>query len=322
MPDNTHPLVTIAIPTYNRADSYLKVALQCAIDQTYRHIEIIVSDNCSTDHTEKVVKSFPDNRIRYFKQAENIGSNNNCNFCLEQARGEYFMLLFDDDVIDRDFIEACVDAMPQNRKVGVILTGAREIDEYGRTRGECQNRAKGSSIEEFFLDWFANNTPLYLCSTLYYTHGLREIGGFYSKTNRYQDVVATAKLMAKYRRADVPAVKAGFRRHSANLGSSVDITSWCEDSLYLLRVLCALNPSANSLLERRGMAYFCKSNFRRASRIKHWPKRMMAYWAVSQRLNHSYSLTRFLYDKNIRPRVRACTRKMQQFIPGIWKPVG
>lgn len=50
------PLVTIAIPTYNRADGFLKQALQSAINQTYYYLEIIVSDNCSTDTTETIVK--------------------------------------------------------------------------------------------------------------------------------------------------------------------------------------------------------------------------------------------------------------------------
>ena len=97
MHNRYEPKVTIAIPTYNRADDYLKQTLKSALNQTYENIEIIVSDNCSTDNTEAVVNSFNDSRIRYFRQQENIGANNNFNFCLKQAKGEYFLLLLDDD---------------------------------------------------------------------------------------------------------------------------------------------------------------------------------------------------------------------------------
>jgi glycosyltransferase involved in cell wall biosynthesis len=45
------PLVTIAIPTYNRANGYLRHALRSALDQTYRELEIFISDNCSADET-------------------------------------------------------------------------------------------------------------------------------------------------------------------------------------------------------------------------------------------------------------------------------
>ena len=90
---DTHPLVTIAIPTYNRADAYLEQALKSAVGQTYTNLEIIVADNCSIDHTETVVKKFSDQRIRYVRHKKNIGANNNFNYCVKQANGIYFLLL-------------------------------------------------------------------------------------------------------------------------------------------------------------------------------------------------------------------------------------
>ena len=93
-------LVSIGIPTYNRANSYLRYSLRSAVSQTYKNIEIIVSDNCSSDNTESVVREFNDPRIRYYRQEGNIGPVRNRNFCLEQSQGQYFLLLFDDDVID------------------------------------------------------------------------------------------------------------------------------------------------------------------------------------------------------------------------------
>ena len=311
------PVVSIAMPTYNRADSYLKEAIQSALNQTYQNFEIIVSDNCSSDETEAVVKSFHDNRIRYFKQTTNIGAKNNINFCLGQARGKYFQLLFDDDVIDPDFLETCINAIPPHADVGVVLTGAREIDGTGKIIGECQNQAKGSSVDSFFLDWFAQRTTLYLCSTLYRTQGLREIGGFQSKTNNYLDVVATAKLMAKYPRVDVPAVKASFRRHGTNLSSSVNIEAWCEDSLYLLEVLCELAPSQRAVLTREGMPHFCKANFVTASRTKGLAKRLRAYWTVSQRFNHCYSWAKWFYGRYIISKARYYKRRIWQRLRGI-----
>jgi len=64
MVNNVHPLVTIAIPTYNRADGYLREALASALNQTYQNIEIIVSDNCSTDNSEAFIRGISDQRIR------------------------------------------------------------------------------------------------------------------------------------------------------------------------------------------------------------------------------------------------------------------
>ena len=291
------PLVTIAIPTYNRANAYLPQALESVFNQTYQNLEIIVADNCSTDETEQVVRAFDDPRLRYVKQPNNIGAFNNWSFCLDQARGAYLQFLFDDDLIDPDFIEVCMTAAGGKGDIGVILTGAREIDEQGRPFWECENLPVGDSVEDFFLGWFANRSPLYLCSTIYNTKGLREVGGFRSKTNMYVDVVSTARLMAKYGRIDVREVKASFRRHRANMGSSSPIREWCEDSVFLLDLLWHSAATKKDLLAKEGNRYFCKRNYTRAARIKAPLRRMQAYWTVYQSFNYVYSPAAFLYQK-------------------------
>ena len=108
MPSSDTPLVTIAIPTYNRADSFLKGAIICALKQTYKDTEILMSNNSSTDDTDEVVKSFNDPRIRYIKQENNIGPNNNFNFCINEARGKYFLLVLYVARVASEFIKTCI----------------------------------------------------------------------------------------------------------------------------------------------------------------------------------------------------------------------
>jgi glycosyltransferase involved in cell wall biosynthesis len=100
-------LVSVGIPTYNRPDG-LRRTLECITRQTYQNLEIIVSDNCSPGlKTEAVVREFmaKDPRIKYYRQAENLGASNNFKFVLEKATGEYFMWAADDDEWDLDYIE-------------------------------------------------------------------------------------------------------------------------------------------------------------------------------------------------------------------------
>jgi glycosyltransferase involved in cell wall biosynthesis len=162
-----YPLVTIGIPTYNRADSYLRQALESAVKQTYQNIEIVVSDNCSSDDTETLVKNFEDPRIRYFKQTENIGAYKNFNFCLQQANGTYFLILSDDDLIDNDFIDVCMKAANYSTDIGIIRTGTRIIDSQGGVVHTYTNDAAGLSTEEFFRGWFVSKTAFYPCSSLF-----------------------------------------------------------------------------------------------------------------------------------------------------------
>lgn len=295
-----HPLVTIAIPTYNRANAYLPQALESVFKQTYQNLDIIVADNCSTDDTERVVRAYDDPRLRYMKHSNNIGAFNNWSFCLEQARGTYLQFLFDDDLIDPDFIEVCMAAVDGRVDVGVILTGAREIDEHGKPFWQCENLADGDSVEDFFLGWFANRSPHYLCSTIYNTNGLREVGGFRSKTNMYVDVVSTARLMAKYGRIDVREVKASFRRHRANMGSSRHIREWCEDSVFLLDLLCQSAATRKDSLAKEGNRYFCKRHYPKVLGLPSLFQRIQGYWTVYRTFNYAYSPAAFLYQKALR----------------------
>lgn len=298
------PLVTIGIPTYNRADGYLRQTLKSALGQSWPHIEIIIADNCSSDRTEELVAGFKDPRIRYFKHSENIGANNNFNFCVEQARGAYFLLLHDDDLIDADFIEACMNSLEPGREVGIIRTGTRLIDAEGTVRKEVPNEVGGLSTTEFLLGWFERRTALYMCSTLFNTDRLRDIGGFSSKTNLYQDVVAEVKLAARFGRKDVREVKASFRRHDDNRGSAARTMAWCEDSLYLLDVMCGVVPPAQrGSLRRKGMIYFCRKCYRNASGIKSPIRRIAAYWQVFRAFEFHYSPFAFAYRRRVAPKL-------------------
>jgi glycosyltransferase involved in cell wall biosynthesis len=277
---DTRPLVTIAIPTYNRADAYLKQAIQSALDQTYPNLEIIVSDNCSTDNTESVVKRFYDCRIRYFRHEKNIGANNNFNYCVEQAQGAYFLLLHDDDLIDSDFIDVSMRAVSYKPDVGLIRTGTRKINSEGKVILERKNFAGGLSIPDFFLSWFLNKTPMYLCSTLFNSEKLKSIGGFGSKHNLFQDVLAEAILATKFGRIDVEDIKASFRNHPLQHTHAAQITAWCEDSLILLDTICYLAPEKKRMIKIEGLKFFSNRNYRLASRIESPFQRYLSYITI------------------------------------------
>lgn len=314
MTNISYPLVTIGIPTYNRASGYLKDALRSTINQTYPNIEIIVSDNCSTDNTESVVKSFLDSRIKYFKQEQNIGANNNFNFCLEKSQGDYFLLLHDDDLIDADFVEICMNSLG-NAQVGIIRTGTRVIDENGKEKGRTPNIVKGYSTENFFSSWFLRKTAFYSCSTLFNTRYLKQLGGFKSKTNLFQDVAALVRLAALYGRVDVPDVKASFRRHGSNAGASSASTAykWSEDSLYLLDLMCFLAPNQADVIKKQGLPYLCSKCYRYIPAIHSPIERWKVYLQIYKQFEYSYSPIRYFCAQQIQ-NAKRLGRKVMGFL--------
>lgn len=116
------PLVSVGIPCYNRPDG-LKRTLDCILGQTYKNLEIIISDNCSQNPEMKIIGETycsRDERIRYIRQPENKGALNNFKFVLKEAKGEYFMWAADDDEWLPEFIEANVNNI---KDAGSCFTG-------------------------------------------------------------------------------------------------------------------------------------------------------------------------------------------------------
>lgn len=105
--ENALPLVSVGIPTFNRPESLRRVLMEMA-QQTYKNLEIIVSDNASPgNETENVVREIMqyDSRVKYFKQLKSNGPLFNFQFVLDQANGEYFIWAADDDWHKQTFVE-------------------------------------------------------------------------------------------------------------------------------------------------------------------------------------------------------------------------
>lgn len=125
------PIVTIAIPTYNRA-AFLEVALGSALDQTYENLEVIVLDNCSDDRTAHVVSSFRDERLTYCRNESNIGPHANLTACLKAGTSDFVAILQDDDVMLPTNIEKKLSTLLEHNNAVLAHSAFQFIDERGR----------------------------------------------------------------------------------------------------------------------------------------------------------------------------------------------
>jgi glycosyltransferase involved in cell wall biosynthesis len=133
-PTNLQPgLVSIGVPVYNGA-KYLRGALDALLDQDYRDLEIIISDNASEDGTEAICREFAarDNRIRYYRAEKNQGPFWNYVYVYEIARGEYFMWAAHDDLRHPQNVSRCVAELERNPRALFCCTGVKFIDADGR----------------------------------------------------------------------------------------------------------------------------------------------------------------------------------------------
>ena len=112
-------LISVAIPAYDQPE-YLERALKSLLQQSYRPIEVIVSDDNSPQCLSALVSGFSlieeaGFQIKYFKQSENLGYYWNLEFAAKQASGNYLLMLDHDDwIIDRNYFKFCIEEMEQN----------------------------------------------------------------------------------------------------------------------------------------------------------------------------------------------------------------
>ncbi len=106
------PRVSICVPAYNHG-RFLRAAIESALAQTWADLEVVVSDNCSTDETSDVVRAFAgrDTRVRYEPAPAHLGMAENFNRCLALARGEYVKYLCADDILEARCVERLVAAL-------------------------------------------------------------------------------------------------------------------------------------------------------------------------------------------------------------------
>jgi hypothetical protein len=106
------PIVSIGIPTYNRAGS-VERAIRSALSQSHAAIEIVVSDDASSDETEAVCRALvaQDARVRYERLPRNVGHAANFRRVFERSSGAYFMWLSDDDWLEPEYVSRCLDTL-------------------------------------------------------------------------------------------------------------------------------------------------------------------------------------------------------------------
>lgn len=116
-------LVTVGIPTYNRPEG-LRKTLDAITNQSFRNLEIIISDNCSTDpKVRETAEEFSakDSRIRYHCHKTNLGAVPNFFSLLDIAHGKYFMWAADDDWWDTDFVKVSVQSLLEHEQASVTV---------------------------------------------------------------------------------------------------------------------------------------------------------------------------------------------------------
>ncbi len=215
-------LVTIAIPAYKAR--FLAEAIRSALDQTYSDIELVIVNDCSPEPVEEVVSQFHDPRIRYYVNEKNLGSESvvlNWNKCLSHARGEFFVLLCDDDLLRPAFLEKMLALADKYPECKVFRSPTECSDRSGKIIYATEpwpEHEDGIAFVNAALGWKRKHT---ITEFMYRTSHIREEGGYISfPVAYYSDDASIMKLSLDNGIASLSSCQVTFRNSGENITGS------------------------------------------------------------------------------------------------------
>ena len=189
------PLVSVVLPTYNRAD-VLSRAIDSVLAQTYDDFELLVIDDGSVDETRERVTSYDDSRIKYLPLERNRGASTARNIGIDHAQGQYVAFQDSDDEWLPEKLTAQVrvmnDAPPD---VGIVYTGFVRID------GDSWVYVPGPNVETpegYVQSELLKNNFITTACALVRKRCLGSVGGFDDSLPRLQDWDLWLRLSREY----------------------------------------------------------------------------------------------------------------------------
>ena len=127
-------LVSVCIPAYN-SGRFIVRTIESILNQTYKNIEIVVVDDCSSDDTVDKVKSIKDDRIKLIVNEANLGMSRNWDKCVRSCSGRYVKLIPADDCIYPDCISRSVMILEKHPEVSLVVVGTDLVDNDDKITG-------------------------------------------------------------------------------------------------------------------------------------------------------------------------------------------
>jgi len=237
-------LISVCIPVYN-GEKYIEETLNSISDQTYKNIEIIISDNASTDNTGTIVMKYldKDTRIQYSRNEVNLGYSGNLNKLIDLAQSEYIAIFHADDIYQPTIIEEQVIFLDNNPSLGGCFTLGKSIDSSGKQiksdfiYNSSNLQADLIVDSKFYITRLFEIGTIFICPTSMIKKSVyQELNG-YSLTVKYvEDVDMWARILEKYNLGIIAKELFSYRIHN-NQASSYYISSHRKDLTVLLKYL-------------------------------------------------------------------------------------
>ena len=206
------PKLTILMPVYNGA-VYLAETLDSIFAQTYREFELLIVNDCSTDDSLEIIRSYDDYRVKIIKNVENLGQTKSLNKGIKLAHGEYIAVHDQDDISLPERLTRQIAFLDCNKHIPIVGTLGEEIDEAGNTLIKYDLPIDSESI---FLSLLLDCSPFIHSSMMFRKNViLNEFKGYNEDYRFFQDYELWSRVSVKYELANINSNCVQHRVHSS-----------------------------------------------------------------------------------------------------------
>ena len=210
------PIVTIIVPTYNSGE-YLQETINSCCNQTYKNVEIIVIDDCSTDGTVKYLQSLE--KVTLYLRDKNQGLTKNINYAFSYSTGEYILLLGHDDVIPCNHIEKMVSELECG--VGLLWCNSIIIDEASRVKNWLTSHKNNIDRTQNYISDLAIYNFISSCGMLINASAFKALGGFDERYKIHAEWLFYSKLARNYNIKYTQKSYGLYRIHARNITKTI-----------------------------------------------------------------------------------------------------
>ena len=247
MKNTLQPLVSIVIITYN-SSAYVLETLESAKAQTWKNVELIVTDDCSPDNTVEICKDWIEKNKERFIRTElitvpvNSGISLNCNRGIKASAGEWIKIIAGDDILKDNCIEDLLNFAVENPEAEFIISDLEEIDNQSRpllhkTTQDTGLRhfLKGKTAQEQLKNYA--RWPEFLNSPTFFfkKETMAAIGYYDDEFKIYDDMCLIFKINAYNKKIfylDKSTVKYRIHEHAISRSSSKKINDKRDKEAY------------------------------------------------------------------------------------------
>src|SRR5208283_2024682 len=303
------PLVSVVMNVRNGA-STLREALDSVMVQTFTDWELVIWDDCSTDHSARIVAEYRDRRVHYFLSPEDTSLGRARNNAIRQARGEWLAFLDQDDIWMPRKLELqmalenfhpgkrSLDGAPQS--TGIIYGRTVRFYPSGMERDYDQTHEFTPLPEgDIFTQLFITGCFVAMSSAVFRRSVIEEIGGIPEKVAIIPDYYLYAAVARRHQARAVQEVVCRYRMHSANMSRLTAIAMHQEVLLLVDQWADSLGPRTVARCRKRHSTAIALEEMRSPNTVVHGMVRLATEGSVTSQLKRPFMFVFHILRRNI-----------------------